>query len=354
MRRIRYTIGFLLVAVAISALQYFKGNSEPVKTQVVTPTPTLRVSKRTPLKTSLFVPYWSLGQVLPTEYDRLIYFGITPTTDGIDTNEVGYQGLSSFVTSSPKQSKKLLTLRMLTSSTNFSILKNTPSQKKIITETLSIAKKNNFDGVVLDLELQALPFESLLKQINGFTKLFYTEAQKSQMSFAITQYGDTFYRVRPFDVPTIAQNADEVMIMAYDFHKAGGNPGPNFPLDGRDAYGYDFKQMTDGFLKVIPPEKLTIIFGYFGYDWPTDKDGKAINRGAPFSYNQITQQYLNGCESCVITRDDTSSETRITYTSGDNIPHIVWFEDAESIARKEAYLKSKGITSYSYWAHSYF
>jgi len=354
MKHARLLIGILLALVIFSAFRYFGGNQSTPKKLIASPTPNIKTLS-TQRSTSLFVPYWSLGLPLPEEYDRLIYFGVSASDTGLATDDTGYQNLSEFTTSIPSNISTSLTLRMLDNTTNFAILKNSSLQKRIISQTIQAARQNGFDGIVLDLEIKALPFESLLNQVNDFTSVFYQEAKKADLHFAITLYGDTFYRVRPFEVSAVAKNADEVMLMAYDFHKAGGStPGPNFPLNGRETYGYDFKQMVTGFQKQIPNEKLTVIFGYFGYDWPVDEKGVAINIGAPFSYNQITQQYLTGCDSCVITRDSLSAETKVTYTSGDDIKHTVWFEDAESIRQKEEYLKSQGITSYSYWAHSYF
>ena len=82
------------------------------------------------------------------------------------------------------------------------------------------------------------------------------------------------------------------MIMAYDFHKVKGNPGPNFPLNGKETYGYDLQKMTDDFLQFVPPEKLTIIFGLFGYDWVIDDKNNALQSGEALSYLQIKQKFL--------------------------------------------------------------
>jgi spore germination protein YaaH len=56
----------------------------------------------------------------------------------------------------------------------------------------------------------------------------------------------------------------------------------------------------------------------------------------------------------LITRDPKSAETKITYTDADKKQHVVWFEDMESVAAKEAYLKTRGISKVSFWAYSYF
>jgi spore germination protein YaaH len=210
-------------------------------------------------------------------------------------------------------------------------------------------------GIILDLEIAAIPFDSLTQAISKFSKSFYTAAKKSNLKYSIAIYGDTFYRARPYDVKILAQNADTIMIMAYDLHKAKSNPGPNFPLHGREKFGYDFTAMTDDFLKVVPSNKITVIFGSFGYDWQVDQSQTAQAQAQALTYSQIKQKFLNQCsfKNCKITRDRQASETRITYEE-DNKNHVIWFEDPQSIKQKQNYLKQKGITSFSYWAYSYF
>jgi len=307
-------------------------------------------------RTSLFVPYWSLSETEPSfEYDTLIYFGIIPGSNGINTEETGYTLLTRF-TQVAANRPTFLTLRMLDSKQNFAILENTARQNTLIAETIAAARENGFDGIVLDLEVSALPFDSLIKQISAFNKRFYQEAKESGLYYAVALYGDTFFRIRPFDVKDIAKNSDEIMIMAYDFHKARGDPGPNFPLRGKDRYGYDYASLLEDFMGAVPKEKLTVIFGLFGYDWTVNKEKNMITYGVPLSYNQIAERFITGCRfsSCVQKRDSLSSESFISYTDTNGLEHLVWFEDMDSVAKKQEFLKKQGLSSFSYWAYSYF
>ncbi len=145
------------------------------------------------------------------------------------------------------------------------------------------------------MEVNGLPFDSLLKQINSYVADFAKEAKGNNLSFSMTMYGDTFYRLRPFDVKTLAKSVDMIYVMAYDFHKSGGNPGPNFPLYGKETYGYDFQTMTEDFLKIVPKEKLSIIFGMFGYDWVVGEKGTAVQNGEAISTGKVAATYLQKC-----------------------------------------------------------
>ena len=305
---------------------------------------------------SVFVPYWTLGRVpIEEKYSQAIYFGIIPTTNGINTSEPGYVNLDTFSEEAVGK-EKLLALRMLENTSNFKIIESKSIRGKVIKETLREAKNGDFDGILLDLEVSVIPFESVTKNIATFIEEFGNEAKSQNLKFTIAIYGDNYYRLRPFDVKTIAQSADTVMIMAYDFHKARSNPGPNFPLGGKEVYGYDFKSMIDNFTKDVPRQKLAVIFGMFGYDWTVDDNGKGIEVATPLSYYEISEKFLKSCteKDCVITRDPVSAESKITYTDAENKKHIVWFEDEESARQKEAFLKKRGINNISFWSHSYF
>ncbi len=308
--------------------------------------------------TSLFVPYWTMNNTdfSSEDYDAYLYFGVTPTKDGLNTKENGYVSIEKFVSIVPPGKDKILVLRMLEADINTATLRSAAKQKTLIRQTLAAAKEYGFDGVVLDLELSAIPFDSLIAQIRDFNSLFYDQTKAAGLSYGIAIYGDTFYRLRPFDVKAIAKDADMLYVMAYDFHKSRGNPGPNFPLSGKETYGYDISEMSEDFLRDADAEKVTVVFGLFGYDWKTDNKGNAIGNGDPLAFNEISSRFLNGCKEreCTIARESKAGENQIRFIDEENAKHVVWFEDMDSVTAKQVYLRSKGINNFSFWANSYF
>lgn len=349
------TLAFLVIAVLIT---FKRDTSSKTVSPAVSPTNIISPTNNKSIpRRSLFVPYWTMqNSAIPFSNDTLIYFGISATTDGINTKDQGYMMLDTFILQASTDRKKLLTLRLLDSETNFILLENTSLGEKVISETVVLAKEKGFDGVILDLELSALPFDSLIKQISQFNKKFVQKAHAEDLSFATAIYGDVFYRIRPFDVKTLAKTADTIYIMAYDLHKAKGNPGPNFPLNGAEKYGYDFTTMLDNYLSVAPAEKISVIFGYFGYDWTVNEKNVAISTGKARTLMDIESHFITTCQfaTCQYKRDPESAEIMIDYTTESGEKHIIWFEDTESARKKQEFLKSKGINNFSSWAHSYF
>lgn len=354
---------FIFFAV-LGGLLYFNylNNQNRNKINVaVSATPTSVVTSIS--KTSIFVPYWTdfSNNLALDNYDRAIYFGIDAGENGINTNNTSYKNIGGFINSVNGNKEKYLTIKMLNTEANINIIKNRAFWPKIINETIDIAKNYGFDGLVLDLEISTIPVVDLTDYINQFVEYFYSQT-KGQLRLALTIYGDNYYRKRPYDLETLSNNSDEIMIMAYDFHKSSGEPGPNFPLAG-EKYGYDFQKMVKDFTAFAPKNKLSVIFGMYGYDWLVDEKKRPVKSGEALTLNQIKKKFISNCQwkNCVVRRDDISKETEVDYVISqvkDNFatmyPHIVWFEDEESVRLKTIYLQKQGIGSVAYWAYGYF
>jgi len=326
-----------------------------------------KLPKTTKLTESIFIPYWNIPKKTDglEKYNRLIYFGITASADGgINKYDQGYLNMAALTEAiSDINKEKLLVLRMLDEDTNFSILNSVDKQNILLSEINEIINEFGFDGIALDLELNSLPVSDITNKINSFVQKIYTEENKNYRKFYLILYGDTFYRKRPYDVDILSKNSDEIMVMAYDFHKSRGIPGPNFPLNAGAKYGYDLKKMTDDFSKYIGNKKLTIIFGMYGYDWLVDEKKRPIRPARALSLKDIQKQFIEKCEliDCVVKRDGYSTETEVNYIDSvvkDNVGymdmHIVWFEDEESVRLKKEYLMDHGIGNFAYWVYGYF
>jgi spore germination protein YaaH len=144
--------------------------------------------------------------------------------------------------------------------------------------------------------------------------------------------------------------------MAYDFHKPSGNPGPNFPLYGKEIYGYDFATMLDNFSQYIKPDALTIIYGMYGYDWEVDDKGVSKGTAVVKTLAQIRGTILGNCKvlSCSSRRDGVSGEMVLAYYDAKGTKHEVWFEDESSVKRKESVALKMGVSQFSFWAYSFF
>lgn len=314
----------------------------------------------TPQKTQqeyLFVPYWSFTKNITTSSEySLIYFGVGVSTNGLNMTDNGYTNMTNFLTLTPNANERVLAIRMVDKTINAEILKNNLLEEKIASQAVDLAKTNKFDGILVDYETSAFGFDSTTKNILSFYKLFSKKTHDSGMKFYVSLYGDTYFRSRPYDVKAIGDISDKVIVMAYDFSKSNGNPGPDFPFGNREKYGYDFQKMIEDYQKDVSNNKLVIALGYFGYDWKVDSKDVATASGVPLTTSEIAKTFIDKCgfKECNLTRDPKTSEAYIKYIDDSGERHIVWFEDEQSINKKKEFLRTKGIVETAAWAYSYY
>jgi len=348
-----FVIGYLIIGKATSNTNNNNPASEQKKKSES------RVPNNSPtFNRSLFVPYWQLkdssqNSVLSNQYDRYIYFGVAGTVDGVDTTEEGYRKIDAFM--SATSGSRWLTVRMVDTDVNDKVLSSLESQNKIVNDAVSIAKQFGFDGLVLDFEYNSI-FGGKVNEVTSFYKVFSEKTMSKNLKFAVTLYGDVFYRKRPYDVAQIEKYSDEIMIMAYDLHKSRGEPGPNFPLSAGKKYGYGYDLLFADLEKVIQAKKITVIFGMYGYDWKVDEKGRPITLASSITTAQVVANYINKCGSlnCTQLKDPVSAETEINYVDEDKKYHIIWFENEESVEKKEKFLRQRGVGSVAFWAYGYF
>lgn len=347
-----------------AALSLFKPRTEVPKEEIKTVVAKNPIQLGDP-KTSVFVPYWSLSESdgpfsspmgIDRPVDTAIYFAVSATNSGINKSNTGYTTLKDFVSRSAVTPNTLLTVSMVDDDINNVVLVNATAQEKIISQAVTIAQDHGFDGIILDLEVGGFAGKEVNTQILAFTKKASEIVKKNNLSFAMTLYGDSFYRNRPYSIELLSPYVDQFYIMAYDMHKLWGTPGPNFPAKGKDIFGYDMQTMIADMLKFTTRDKLTIIFGLYGHDWTVDEQKRPFAAAKTLTQNQIQKKFIDSCEmeNCVIKRNPYALESEINYIDEKTRYHIVWFEDSESVAQKIRLLKENGINSVSYWAYSYY
>ncbi len=360
-------ISLVILLIYILGSIFFKDNLISEKKPSINSPTAINAVPIDSYEVSLFYPYWTLPSStdevnlpeLPnTKLSNNIYFGITATANGsINKNEPGYIALPDFIAlTNGKNGRKTLALRMINNEINTAILDSQEKQNNIINEVVALSQSNGFDGVLLDLEISTLPTQKTVSQISVFTEIAGRKLHAANLSFSMTVYGDTYYRSRPYDLVEISKHVDTFYIMAYDLHKAGGNPGPNFPFGGREIYGYDFISMVADLRQSIADNQMTIVFGMYGYDWWVDEKRRAIRPATAVTLSEIREKFLTDCqlEDCVANRDEKSGETEINYVDSAAGFHVVWFEDEASAMTKIDHLAKSGIGSIGIWAVGYY
>lgn len=345
-------IGAIVTLIVLGLLQSGQQPQSRPKTvennvRSTTPRPVLASQ----LVKNIFVPYW-VENGGETDHEVFYYFGLGFDDAGNPIQDLSYQRINMLA--HVAASRKMLVVRLLQDRVIDSALQDFGVQQNIVKTTLEAVEANQFAGAVLDLE-KSYSFKSDTKdRISKFVHYFCTSLRKNYKDCFTLVYGDTYRLQRPYDIAALAKSSDRILVMAYDFHKAGGEPGPNFPFSNN--YDYDFKQMVTDFTTDVPPEKLEIVFGMYGYDWTLNDQGTPLKQAQSLSLNTIRSRMEGEWKMHIYkqTHDPTSGEKSVWYTDTDERKHVVWYEDEESVQKKITYLLQHGIRHTSYWAYGYY
>jgi spore germination protein YaaH len=138
-----------------------------------------------------------------------------------------------------------------------------------------------------------------------------------------------------FDYAALAPSFDLAVIMTYDQHYAGGDPGPVASIQWvNDVINYA--------TKVIPPNKLLLGLPFYGYNWNVSRGGWA----RAMSYGDIVQTVFDHGPGIQM---DAASQTPVyVYDSGNGV-HQIWFENSTSLAAKLALAAKYNLAGWGAW-----
>lgn len=141
--------------------------------------------------------------------------------------------------------------------------------------------------------------------------------------------------IAPFllDYGTLAKYADQIVLEAYDFHFATGDPGPIAPFaDVAKVLSYVHSYN-------VPYSKLAVSMPLYAYNWRVDNQGNiAVSAsGQPISATTLTatQVAARSKNWHKVTTED--GETEYSYTQA-GVKHIVW-DAATALATETAWLQ---------------
>ena len=158
-----------------------------------------------------------------------------------------------------------------------------------------------------------------------------------------------------WDLKFMADHSDGLLLMNYDEHQSGGEPGP---IASQDWFLDNLKEV----LKTVPKEKIICSLGSYGYDWtmslPPEPTGKrrAKSKTAPAkvlaSHDLSTQDAWQAAadSESQIDLDDDSLNVHFAYDDVDaHERHQVWFLDAVTILNQMRAARTVGIQTYALW-----
>jgi spore germination protein YaaH len=220
------------------------------------------------------------------------------------------------------------------------VLTDTLKQDSLVNQIDDIVAANNYDGITIDFEglnpsdrphLTAF-MGKLHARLHGKGKLVAI-AVASKTKEVATGWAAVY------DYAALSEVTDYILVMAYDFHYAGGNPGPIAPID-------KLHETARYALTRIPASKVIWGVGVYGYDWPTDPQGKSTGHAEYLTHEQA--EALKKLPGATGGYDQAAHAPFVRYTRNDQTREA-WYEDRRSFEAKLDLITRYNMAGFGIW-----
>ncbi len=217
------------------------------------------------------------------------------------------------------------------------------NRKSLIKEIVDVIEEYSLDGINVDIENITHEDKENFTQFIKELRESLPKDKELSIAVAANPKGYTSGWHGAYDNEKLAQYADYLMIMSYDEHYEGGNPGPISSIQfAEESIKHE--------LKNVPSKKIVLGLPFFGRYWKDDGSikGKGISL---IKVNELINKY-NG----TVTFDDYTKSPKATinitgYEAG--MPkgkYTIWFENEESILNKLGLIEKYNIKGAGSWS----
>lgn len=216
-----------------------------------------------------------------------------------------------------------------------SVLENPTNRQALQNNILNALKANGYKGVNVD-------FEGVFYYDRSYYTAFVQELYNllKPLGYSVTLSVPAKTSDSPtnswsgaYDYAALSKYCDQIAIMTYDEHYAGGVAGPVASI------GW-VENVIKYAVTVIPREKIMLGVAAYGYDWAsTGTKAYGING----MYNVAAN---NGA---TVMWDDVSKTPYFKYTDASGVSHSAWFENGQSVGYKLDLVNSYNLNGIAIW-----
>ncbi len=224
------------------------------------------------------------------------------------------------------------------SNTIHRMLSNASSRSRAVNGIARLLVEKGYQGVNIDFE--NIKASDRIHLTAFFRELAATLRPKNLLvtaSVPAKTYDDkSSAHSGAFDYQALAPYLDMVMIMTYDEHFSGGDPGPVASLPW-------VEKVINYTLKSFHPKKVVLGIAAYGYDW-------SWNKGKALQFNGI--QNLIKKYQIAPKWHSVYKVPYFTYKSW-GVTHEVWYENSYSTSYKADLVKKYGLKGVAVWRLGY-
>lgn len=325
-----------------------------------------------------FLPYWNLDEVEFSTIDNLTHlaiFGLNFQADGrIQTREEDYQEpgwrhlngdqVAELIEyANQKQIKPILTLTSFDNQTITEITTSAEARNTLVDQVSQFVRQHNYAGVNLDFEYVGSAPDPVRQGYTQIAQDLKTKLSQTDPNFhlSVSVYADSARNTRLWDLADLSQVVDNVVIMAYDFHRPNSETtGPVAPIFGAgNRYPDDILTLLEYHFQLYSPTQVLLGIPLYGYEWPSQTNqaySQTSARGYLASYQRVRE--LVEREQLVTYWDRDALSPYLIYqpeleTDSDPQYHQIYYEDSRSIAYKLALARQAKLGGVAFWALGY-
>lgn len=310
-----------------------------------------------------FVPYWEMEgdiveHVAGTSLTTVGLFSVTHTRRGpLDTSENGYRRITSALGRQLARAAQDQGARVELVYTSFGEAKNrrffgdAAVQAKTIEALVSLTADLELDGVNVDVESLAFDDISAYGEFVGRLRTALRDRiDVAQVSVA-TGSGT---RGAAMANLALANGADRIFVMGYDYHWSGSVPGASAPLDTLDPDARDLQSTLDLYLATdVAVERTILGLPLYGMVWPVESaEPDADRTGAGDAWIPSDNLNLLRDEGAAAVRDPVQVVERLLVETSSGW-QAIYYDSPETLSPKLGLANERGLAGAGFWALGY-
>ena len=221
------------------------------------------------------------------------------------------------------------------------VLTNMAIQDQLVAEVIQTVLRRGYAGVDVDFEF--LPGQLAAAYAAFLDRLRRRLQPQGRFLWAAlapkTSAGQPGLLYEGHDYAAVAAAADAVLLMTYEWGYTYGPPMAVAPLP-------NVRAVLDYAVTAIPAGKILLGVPNYGYDWPLPFI-QGVTRAESISNQRAIELAIQ--YGIAIQYDETAQAPFFHYTDAAGTVHVVWFEDARSMAAKLRLIAEYGFRGAGFW-----